>query len=163
MKPNPLLIILLLIVATTTARAQSKSFDTLRDHFKGTEDVHSISVGGFFCRTVLWMAGEEEFRDAIKELNHIRMITIPKENFRAQHLSVNGFRKVLKSDGFESLATVKDDGEYFEIYLQQNDNKQNRYFVLVEDEDEIIGIELKGEIDIQKLASSKKEVVYHNL
>lgn len=158
------LVIALVVVTAGSAYAQSKSFEVLKDHFKDTDDVHSVSVSGFFCRMVLWMADDEELKGAIKELNHIRIITIPKINFKDQNLTVNGFRKVLQRDQFESLATVRDNGEHVEVYLQQSGNKSNRYFVLVENDTEVTAIELKGEIDIAKLnAMKKKEVVYQNL
>lgn len=158
------LAIVLLMFTAGSAFAQSKSFEALKYQFKDSENVHSVSVSGFFCRMVLWMADDEELKEAIKELNHIRIITIPKTNFKDQNLTVNGFRKVLQRDQFESLATVRDQGEQLEIYLQQNGNKSKRYFVLVEDDTEVTAIELKGEIDIAKLnAMKKKEVVYQNL
>ena len=156
------IVVVILLFSAFQGQAQSKSFEILKEQFKDAEDVHSFSIGGFFCRTVLWMVGEEDFRDAIKELNHLRMITIPKENFRERKLTLNGFRKVLQSDHFVSLGTVKEDGEHLEIFLQENGNNRKRYFVLVEDADEIIGIEMKGEIDLNKL-SPQKEVLYYNL
>jgi hypothetical protein len=73
-----------ILFASVASFAQSRSFDTLKDHFKGTGEVYSFSVGGFLCRTVLNIAGEYEFRDAIKEVHNVRIINIPKRNFKAQ-------------------------------------------------------------------------------
>jgi hypothetical protein len=71
-------------------------------------------------------------------------------------LSVNGFRKVLRDDKFVSLATVRDHGDHVEIYLQQNGNKPDRYFVLIDEPSEVTAIELKGEVDVNKLNDFRK-------
>lgn len=130
---------------------QSKSFETLYDHFSGTEDVNCFSISGFFCRAGLWVAGEHEFKDAVEKVSSIRLITIPLNNFRAQGLSLNGYRKVLAGDDFESLATIKESESKVEIYLQQTDNNKNRYLVLVEERAHVTAIEMRGYIDVDKL------------
>lgn len=142
--------------------AQSDSFLTLKDHFEGEEDVHSIKISGFLARTVLWVAGEWEFRDAISEVRNIRMINIPRKNFSQQELSVPGFRMFLEDDHFESLAKVKEKGSNVEIFLQKTRNREDRYLVLVEEDDEVTVIELKGRIDIQKLKSKNTELSYQS-
>ena len=143
--------VILFVTVSSGLSAQSDSFMTLKNHFEGEEDVYSFKVSGFLCRTVLWMAGEWEFRDAISEVTSIRLITIPGKNFTQQELSVSGFRMYLGEDHFESLASIKDHGDNVEIYLQQTRNRKDRYLVLVEEASEVTVIEIKGHIDIQKL------------
>lgn len=135
------------LLAATSVFAQTKSYQALEDKFKGQPDVHSFSFSGWMGRLVLNMAGEHEFRNAIKELNHVRLITIPRSEFASQNLSVNGFRKLLKHDSFEELALIRDHGEIVSIYLREGNNNKNHYFVLVEEEKEVVAIELKGYID----------------
>lgn len=149
-----------LIVLATQANAQSNSYQTFKDTFKGGEDVHSFSVSGFLARTVLWMADEHEFANAITDIKNIKLVTVPKEEFNARGLSINGFRKVLKEDSFQELAHFRDNGSLVTFFLQENGKNKlkDRYFILVEEHDEVIGMEMKGSVDMNVLLSMKKEV-----
>ncbi len=151
-----------LILTTSLAFGQSNSYQTLRDNFIGQPDVNSFAVSGFFCRMVLGIAGEWEFKDAIKDIQHLRIITIPAEEFKAKGLSVNGYKKLLKKDAFEELASVRDNGDDITFYLQSNGHK-NRYMVLIQEPDEVVVIEMKGYIDANLLLEANKSLSYQNL
>lgn len=157
------LITLFFMVLAGTSYSQSSSFDVLREKFIDTNNVHAISVGGFFCRTVMWMAGENDLREAVQDLKHVRMITIPQQNFSQQKVSLAGFKKVLKSDRFESVAAVSEPHERVEIFLQQRSLHDDRYFVLVENSNEVVAIELMGKIDIAKFKSMQDGGSFRNL
>ncbi|MBX7127407.1 MAG: DUF4252 domain-containing protein [Cyclobacteriaceae bacterium] len=142
------------VMATALSFAQSNSYRTFHEQFAGEEEVFHISIGGFWCRTVLNMAGEHEVRKAIRDISHIRLITVPRKALDEKSLTIRGFRKLLREDGFEELVAIRDHGDNVHVYLQQNSNKKNRYFVLIEEETEVVAIEIKGDIDIEQL---KKE------
>ncbi len=144
-------IILLLLLTAGSVSAQSNSYQILKDNFIGQPDVHNFSVSGWVGRVILNMAGEYEFKEAIKELKHVRFITIPRAEFEARKLTVKGFKNVLKQDSFQELAFIRDNGEEVSIYLKEGNNHRNHYFVLVEDEQEVVAIELKGYIDLEQL------------
>ena len=76
------------------------------------------------------MAGEWEFRDAISDVSSIRLITIPRQNFKSKELSVPGFREYLRKDNFESLATIKEKGDRVEVFIQQAGSRNNRYLIV---------------------------------
>lgn len=156
MKSSKLFLAAALVALSSSAFAQSRSFETLRDNFEGGEDVHCIQVSGFLCRAALWMAGEWEFREAISDVSSIRLITIPRQNFKSQDLSVAGFKEYLRKDNFESLATIKEKGDRVEIFIQQAGNRKDRYLILAEEADEVTVVEVKGYIDIQKLRDLEK-------
>ncbi len=145
MKRISLIVVMLMIAASTIA--QSNSYLALKEKFKDQPDVHSFSLSGWVGRLVLNLAGEYEFKDAIKDLRHMRLMTIPRTEFDKQQVTVKGFKKVLRQDSFEELAFVRDDGEEITIYLHEGNNHKNHYFVLVEEEQEVIAIELKGYLD----------------
>lgn len=147
MKPFTKIVVIALTLLAGVVHGQSASYQALKDNFKKRPDVVSISVGGWMCRLVLRMADEYEFNDAIRKVRHVRLITIPAKEFDALNLSVNGFKKVLKKDSFEELSRVREKGETVTVYLQESGNNKNRYFVLVEADDQITGIEIKGYID----------------
>lgn len=147
---------LFLALTISTSFAQSDSFMNLKEKFSDQEDVFSFGTSGFFARTILWMAGEHEFTEAIKEVKSIRLITIPKTAFENESVTVNGFKKVLLKDSFEELANVKEDGDDVTIYLQSTKSKTNRYMILVEEKDEVVAIEIRGYIDPNLLVKNKE-------
>ncbi len=139
----------MLIVGSVTAFSQSRSYQALRDHFAGKEDVHSFALNGFLCRTVLRIVRTDErlLHAMMKDIHHIRFIVIPTKEFRKQNLSVNGFKEYLRKDSFESLATIQDKADHISVFYCTDGNKRERYFVLVEEPNEVVGIEMKGYID----------------
>ncbi len=149
MKKTFIPVLLFLLIASTSTFAQSESFNTLKDKFRGENEVHHFAVSGFFARSILWMADEHEFYSAIKDVKTIRLIVIPRDAFKAQAVTLNGFKKVLRGDGFEELARVKDHGDDVTMYLQSSGKKKDRYMILVEEDDEIVAIEIKGYIDTE--------------
>jgi hypothetical protein len=154
-------VLLILLITVGSVSAQSNSYQILKENFKGQPDVHSFSVSGWVGRAILNMAGEYEFRDAIKELKHVRFITIPKAEFEARKLTVKGFKNLLKQDSFQQLAFIRDNGEEVSIYLKEGNNHKNHYFVLVEDEQEVVAIELKGYIDLEQLNPTNTTIAFN--
>jgi hypothetical protein len=140
-----------LCITTASAFAQSNSYLALKDKFIDQPDVHSFSFSGWMGRMVLNIAGEYEFKNAIKDIRSVKFITIPRSEFSAQQVSIQGFKKVLKQDAFQELAFMRDEGEEVSIYLREGNNNKNTYFVLVEEEQEVVAIELKGYLDPQLL------------
>lgn len=151
------LILLAFIVFASQTFAQSDSYQTLKDTFKGGDNVFSISVNGMLCRTALRLADEHEFCDAITDIKNIRVIVIPTTEFRRNDLSVAGFKKILKEDSFNELATVRDSGDDVYVFLQENGKKDDRYFFLIDEGDEVIGVEMKGSVDMNTIYKLMKD------
>ncbi len=155
-------LLLFFLLISGTAIAQSNSYESLRDNFKGGEDVVSMSVGGFLLRTTLWIMEQEEetepWMQGVKEINHLRFIHIPKEEFSKRGLKINSFRKFVMKDGFEQLLVVKDGKDDIQIYLQEDAHQENRYLIIAEESDEVTVFELTGYIDIEKLAATHKQL-----
>ena len=148
------------LAACCSAWAQSRSYNALKDNFKGQPDVHSFSVSGWFGRMILNMAGEEEVRNAIQELKHVRLITIPQQEFANRNLTMKGFKSLMKQDGFEDLAQIIDKGEVVTIFVQEGKSRAyNRYMMLIEEPSEIVAIELTGYLDPAKLIPSENAEV----
>lgn len=139
--------VILSVLFTSSLLAQSDSFLALKNKFSDSEDVYCFSTNGFLARTVLWMAGEHEFTDAVKHIDRIRLIVVPKASFRSKGVTLAGFRHILNEDSFEELANVKDHGDNVSLYLKSTPRRDNRYMVLVEQPDEVVVIEIQGYID----------------
>ena len=148
------IVTLLLIIGSlsSTSFAQSKSFRTLQNKFHGAEDVVSFSVGGFVLRTALWLSDEDEDFGVIKS---VRIMSIPMRELRDRDLKVSGFRKLLLHDDFEEMVSASDNGDYATVYMQEHGKNNNLYFLLVESDDELTAIEIKGYLDPKKLLEEK--------
>lgn len=138
--------------------AQSKSFATLKDHFKGEDNVHAFTVGGWLANLALKFVDDEDINShAIQKIGSIHLITIPKKHFEEQGLSVNGYKRyIAKDDAFEELLTVKDQGSHVSIFMKQLGEHYNRYLLLVEENEEVTAIEFKGYIDVDELMKNSK-------
>lgn len=156
---SKILLPLFFVAISYGASAQSRSYQALKNNFKGQPDVHSFSVNGWLGRMILNVAGEHEFREAIKELNHVRLMVIPHAQFVNHNLSVKGFKTLLNKDQFEELAEVRDKGELVSVYMQEGKEKtNNRYMILIEGSSDVVAIELTGYMDASKLVYSENEV-----
>ena len=138
-----------LISVSLISFGQSKSYEALQSHFKGKKDVHSFRLGGILCRAALSIATSNQplFREMVKDIDQVRFIVIPIEEFEKQNLSVNGFKSYLSKDSFETLATIREDGDRVSIFHRTDSNLKDRYFVLIEERREVVAIEMKGYID----------------
>jgi hypothetical protein len=154
---KPLFLLVFALFMAISAKAQSDSYQTLKDTFKGGDDVFSISVNGMLCRTALRLADEHEFCDAITDIKNIRVIVIPTTEFRRKDLSVAGFKKILKEDSFSELATVRDSGDDVYVFLQENGKNDDRYFFLIDEGDEVIGVEMKGSVNMNAIYKLMKD------
>jgi hypothetical protein len=146
----------LLVTASVMAQAQSSGIRTLKDRFKGEEDVHAFKLGGFMARVIFKLVIEEEtYKEAVKDIRSIDFITIPKEAFEAQHVSVGGYKKFLEEKGFMNLMEVRDNGDHVTIYMAPDARKHERYLIVADEGSDVTVIEMKGYIDPSKLSGSK--------
>ncbi len=159
----------LLLAASLATQAQSKSYEALMDRFKGQPDVHAFSFGGWLCRAALSVAVLDDDDDpevrllhrAMADISHVRFIVIPKGEFRAQGVSVNGFRKYLESDHFELMADLRDKGDHVTFYHRETGHRKSQYFVLVEEQDEVVAIEMKGYVDPEIFNSADARITLY--
>jgi hypothetical protein len=158
-------------VISMAASAQSKSFEALRERFRGEEDVYAFSASGWLCRSVISVALKAEDGDepelrllkkAMRDIDHVRFITVPAREFAAQGVSVKGFRSFLLKDQFEVLADVRDKGDHVTFYQRMDDSRQGHYFVLIEEPSEVVAIEMKGYIDPSIFDGMSTQLTYQN-
>ena len=154
--------LIILICTIGSAYSQSKSFVTLREKFSGDHNVFSFHTSGFFARMILGFAGEHEFQHAVKDIRDIRLIVIPKEAFREHDVTLNGFKKLAKKDSFQQLAHVHDHGDDVTLLMQPNaKGGDDRYLVLVDDDNEVVAIEVTGYIDPKIMLRNSKDTAYN--
>jgi hypothetical protein len=167
MKPMSriLFVVLLLCVLPAGLMAQSKSYETLKSQFKGMDEVHSFAVGSFFVRMALNFVDDEDFdSDAIESIGKIHLMTIPKQHFENQKLTLHGFEKyVLARDGYETLLSVRERDDNVRVFMQPGNNRDNRYLFLIDDENEVVAIEFNGYVNPDKLFNGHHKLTYEKL
>jgi Domain of unknown function (DUF4252) len=143
-----------LMLTISVANSQHNSIRVLKDRFRGEADVHSFKLEGLMARLALKMIDDHEFKEAISGVRSIEFITIPKEAFIQQRVSVSGYKKFLEENHFENLMEVKDNGEVVSFLLAPG-KKRDYYVVIVDNPREVVVFELKGYIDPAMLTSGK--------
>lgn len=158
-----LLSVLVVTSITNLALAQSDSYETFKDTFRGSKDVFSFRVRGWLARTVLRFANDHEFHEALSDIKTIKVTIVPRQRFREKDLSVKEFKKILRDDSFSELAQVRDDGDDVTIYIQENAKRRynNRYFILAEESDQVVAIEMCGYVSEESLTQLKKDALRH--
>lgn len=142
-------LIIAALFCAQVALAQSRAFSILEERFEGQPDVEKFHVRGWVGRMVASFAFDDDpkLRQAIEDIQYIRFMTIPTAEFDRQSVSVSGFRRVLSKDDFELLADYRDKGDQVLVYLRDEGNRNNRYFVLIQEKEQVVAIEMKGYID----------------
>jgi hypothetical protein len=148
---------LVFTIASLTTFAQSESFLTFKESLDDAEDVVSFKVGGFVLRTALWLSGESDFKEEFGEVQSVRFMVVPMEELDKRNLKVSGFKRVLRNDHFEEMVSASEEGDRITVYMQERGKNKNLYFVLIEGEDEIAAIEIKGYLDPKKLIESNSK------
>jgi len=139
---------LLFCTTLTASLAQSRSYQDLQRNFGDHPEVRSFGISGPLCRLAVSIFSHEdqEAADVLEGIKHVRFISIPMEEFDNKGLSVRGFQSRLTRDNFELVANFRDSGSDVSLY-QRTEKNNDRYFLLVEDNDELLAFEMKGYID----------------
>lgn len=150
------LVILTIVLTITTMAsfAQSSGINVLKQRFKGEADVHAFKVNGLLARLAIKMIDDEPFQEAVSGIRSVEFITIPKSAFNDQNVSIQGYKKFLLENRFESLMDVRDNGEHISVLLAP-DSKHERYLIIVDEGSEVIVFEMKGHINPAHFTSGK--------
>lgn len=146
-------ILVILVSLSHLSFAQSESYEQLREQFIDRDNVHSFSVSGLWCRMLMgWVIEEDEpFRQALQEIKHVRALIVPQQEWERDFRSSAEFLRSLKSDGFEELATIRDRGEKISFYVRPDGKRRNLYFILIEESNEVVALELRGYLEPELL------------
>jgi hypothetical protein len=128
---------------------QSQSYRMLRNQFEDSPEVKSYRLSGLMCKIIVNIVenDDERLAAALKEVRKVRLMTIPKAEFAARNVTVKGFKERLPKDNFELLADFDKGDESLAFYHRLEKKNRNRYFVIIDEGDKVIAIEMKGFID----------------
>jgi hypothetical protein len=143
------LVSLMICGAATMLNAQSNSYRMLHKQFADSDEVKSYRLRGLMIRLVAEIVEDEDERLAasLRNIKRVRLLTIPKEEFKVQELTVSGFKSRLPKDRFELMGDFRDEEGSVAFFHRAEKRGKNCYFVIIDQDDEVIAIEMKGYID----------------
>ncbi len=143
---------LLLMTVVQNARAQ----DALFDKYEDTNGVTTV----FISKTMLGMipnvkAGNHDISKIAGKLDQLRILTCEKASL-IPHI-LDDAKKTYKSEGYEAIMRMNDDGGKMTIYQRSLKGGKNEFVLLQEDGSNLNIINVKGAItlkDIQKITGN---------
>ena len=143
---------MLLMTVVQNARAQ----DALFDKYEDTNGVTTV----FISKTMLGMipnvkAGNHDISKIAGKLDQLRILTCEKASLIPRIL--DDAKKIYKSEGYEVIMRMNDDGEKMTIYQRSLKGGKNEFVLLQEESSELNIINVKGAItlkDIQKITGN---------
>jgi hypothetical protein len=142
-------LVLAMVCATSLSFGQSDSYRMLRAQFEDSDEVKSYRLSGFMCKIIVNIIEDDDDNvvEALKQVKKVRVMTIPKSEFELRNVTVKGFKSRLPKDNFELMADFDHGDESVAFYHRAEKKNKNRYFVVIDDHNQVIAIEMKGYID----------------
>ena len=140
------LFLLVVITFTMPTLAQDELFDKYED----TNGVTTI----FISKTMLGMipnvkAGKHEVTRIAGKLDQLRILTCEKASLIPR--VIEDAKKIFKSDNYEVIMRMNDDGEKVTIYQRNLKGGKNEFVLLTEEKSEMTIINVKGAITAKDL------------
>ena len=153
---------ILLTLSITTAT--SKTFIQELKHAVGTNPEVSINLGSWLFNTMLSFSNDEDVQEAkalMQGLDKIKVTVFDiskANNLKKVSSVVKSKIKKLSNSGYETLVTVKDEGDLVYIVAKVNGQLlQDAMIIALEENDELVVISLQGEVDLEQLAKISDE------
>jgi hypothetical protein len=143
------LLISLLSIFSLYVSAQSKSYQTLYDGFSSKEDVVAFSLSGTLCRSLEFFL-KEDVRppdEVMEDIDHVRLIIIPREKLSDQRFSIEDFKKSVSRDSFKRIHSASKNQELLNVFHRTDSVSKNKYLILIEKPDKIFAFEMKGPVE----------------
>jgi hypothetical protein len=128
--------------------AQSKSYQMLYDDFSGKEDVVAFSLSGTLCRSLEFFL-KEDVRppdEVMEDIDHVRLIIIPREKIDDQGFSIEDFKKSIHGDSFTKIHSASKNQELLNVFHRTDSVSKNKYLILIEKPDKIFAFEMNGPV-----------------
>ncbi len=137
---------LLLMTVVQNARAQ----DALFDKYEDTNGVTTV----FISKTMLGMipnvkAGNHDISKIAGKLDQLRILTCEKASL-IPHI-LDDAKKTYKSEGYEAIMRMNDDGGKMTIYQRSLKGGKNEFVLLQEDGSNLNIINVKGAITLKDI------------
>ena len=150
-----LLSLITVLLLAISAQAQNDAIAKYFDQYMDDENFTMVYVSGkmfsMIAKIDIDELKDEEAQiimDVAKDIKGLRVL-MTEENPRQYYKTA---RKLINSDEYEILLTVRDKGENVNFWIKEKDNVIEELFLLVGGEDEFVMVSFMGKLDLNKIA-----------
>lgn len=148
------IVVLLIVLVPLIASAQSK---TTQSFHKDHEDAFVL----FFYSNTLKMLNQTddpEFAEMIKQIEKMKFVRVDKkaENFDKE--DYDDLVEDYRDEDFEDLMTMRHEGMNVNAYIQERDGVTTGIVMLMQDDESVSVLDIKGSIPLNKIGSILSKV-----
>ncbi|MEQ8927720.1 MAG: DUF4252 domain-containing protein [Fulvivirga sp.] len=149
---------ILLLALPVFCLSQSK---TTKEFHEDHEDAFVL----FFYSNTLKMLNQDdnpEFEELIKDIDKMKFIRVDKA---AENVGKDDYKELVASyydEDFEDLMTMRHEGMNVNAYIQEDDGVTTGIVLLMQDEESLSILDIKGSVAISKLATLISKVQNFN-
>lgn len=147
-------IVLFSLFIYTGLFSQSKSIEKFRKAYPEDQNV-------FFYSSTLNMLNVEEspeFEDLIKDIEKIAVLIYKKAEREFDSEKINGIVTGLKREKYVELMVISDSGNKINLYKKDKRDRTVGFAALVDNEESLVLIDVKGSIDFKKFMELKNKI-----
>lgn len=148
------IIIVFSLLIQISLSAQSKTIEKFRKAYPEDQNV-------FFYSSTLNMLNIEEsldFEDLIKDIEKIAVLIYKKENKAFSAEKISGIVESLKKEKYVELMIINESGNKINLYKKDKRDKTVGFAALVNNEESLVLIDVKGSIDFKKFMELKNKI-----
>ena len=142
-------ILILFALTPTVMMAQSK---TTQEFHKDHEEAFVL----FFYSNTLKMLNQDdnpEFAELIKDIDKMKFIRVNKQESDLDDDAFSDLEEDFHDDNFEDLMTMRHEGMNVKAYIQEDDGVTTGIVMLMQDDESLSILDVKGAVPLNKLAS----------
>ncbi len=137
-----------------TIFGQSQSIDEFRTDFKEDKGIF------FYPSTVqvLSFKDEPEIQSMIDGIEKVRILIYNLAEKNVSDVEIKKLKKQLKNEDYEDLMVMKSDGKDFNLIGKVNKNTVTGFVAFIKEGENLILIDLKGEVNLKKIVELSKHI-----
>lgn len=154
----------LLLLSVPQVKAQHYAVKEFHGEYKNYHDVHHIHLEGGIFKLITWItslnSNDEEAKAISRLTNNLHgldIVVVPKHHKPEKDLV--RLKKDLKSDNFDELMNVREDGKLINFYAQDDKNEVRDMIIFIDEENEYVILSVKGTLDLEDMKYLAK---HHN-
>ena len=153
--------IMTVLLLAISAQAQNDAISKYFDQYMDDENFTMVYVSGKMFDMIAKIDIDELkddeaqiIMDVAKDLKGLRVL-MTEENPIQYYKEA---RKMINTDEYEILLTVRDKGENVNFWIREDNNVIHELFLLVGSEDEFVMVSFTGKLDLNKIAQLADEI-----
>lgn len=134
----------------TSLFGQTDPIDAFFEQYREVAESSHIDLGGWALDLAINNTDDEEAKSLLSKITKLQVLTLPNEGVVNQD-DVLALRTSALANRFEELMQIREDGDLINIYLREDGDAITDVLLLVEDEEELIFVNLKGSFRFEDL------------